>query len=325
LGRRLRCSGDGRGSRTGKSLHSERSAWPRLGRIRWMTLAAPTAVPHLDPISVVIPAHNEAATLGGCIDAMLQDAEDSELEIVVVCNGCTDATARVARGFGDRVRVIETDAASKPEALNLGDEEASFFPRFYVDADVRVSTEALRKVARVLRTREAHVAAPRLRLDLTGRSAAVRAYYAVWLRQPWATDRMVGSGVYALSEAGRRRFDRFPAEGADDTWVSGHFSMEERCAVPDVHFTAPASSSLCQIVRRRSRIFATNHLVAARLPHPKPSHSESTRVLLGTIMRDPALLPGSLLYAAVNLLAKGRASIMLRTGRIAWEGDRDQR
>ena len=46
--------------------------------------------------SVVIAAHNEEALLGRCLDALLSDAEPGEFEVVVVPNGCTDSTARVA-------------------------------------------------------------------------------------------------------------------------------------------------------------------------------------------------------------------------------------
>ena len=87
-------------------------------------------------ISVVIAAHNEEAVLGRCLDALLRTARTGELEIAVVCNGCTDGTAEVARGYGEDICVLETPEASKTAALNLGDPAVSGFPRFYVDADV---------------------------------------------------------------------------------------------------------------------------------------------------------------------------------------------
>ena len=98
-------------------------------------------------ISVVIAAHNEEDVLGRCLDALLQDARPRELEIAVVCNGCTDRTADVARGYGDGVRVIETPVASKTAALNLGDARVSGFPRFYVDADVVLPIASIRRIA----------------------------------------------------------------------------------------------------------------------------------------------------------------------------------
>src|SRR5688572_25787192 len=101
-------------------------------------------------ISVVIPAHNEEAVIARCLAALVRGARDGELDVVVVCNGCSDRTAQAARGFGASVTVIETDVASKVHALNLGDAAARSFPRFYIDADVVLPLEHLRQLAAVL-------------------------------------------------------------------------------------------------------------------------------------------------------------------------------
>jgi glycosyltransferase involved in cell wall biosynthesis len=55
-------------------------------------------------ISVVIPAYNEERCLGRCLQALrAQSYSASRFEIIVVDNGSTDATARIARGFGAQV------------------------------------------------------------------------------------------------------------------------------------------------------------------------------------------------------------------------------
>jgi glycosyltransferase involved in cell wall biosynthesis len=77
--------------------------------------------------SVIIPACNEASVIGRCVDALLQGAPG--IEVVVVCNGCTDDTALVAREQGvGNVTVVETPVGSKIAALNLGDGIATKFP-----------------------------------------------------------------------------------------------------------------------------------------------------------------------------------------------------
>src|SRR4029453_13779336 len=85
--------------------------------------------------SIIIPAHNEESVIRRGLHAVLDGAAPGELEVIVVCNGCSDATADVAREFGIAVRVIETDVPSKSNALNLGDAAATRFPRFYLEAD----------------------------------------------------------------------------------------------------------------------------------------------------------------------------------------------
>src|SRR6478735_2382051 len=48
-------------------------------------------------VSVVIPAHNEAQVIEPNLRALLAGVEPGAFEVVVVCNGCTDATADIAR------------------------------------------------------------------------------------------------------------------------------------------------------------------------------------------------------------------------------------
>ena len=86
--------------------------------------------------SVVIPAHDEAAAIRRCLDGLFAGFQPGELDVVVVCNGCSDETAALARSSGHPVRVIELSAASKPAALRTGDLAVSAFPRLYLDADV---------------------------------------------------------------------------------------------------------------------------------------------------------------------------------------------
>src|SRR5688500_16931815 len=96
--------------------------------------------------SVVIPAHDESAGIRRCLDALFAGVAPGELDVVVVCNGCGDDTAAVARSSGHPVRVIELEAASKPAALRTGDELALALPRIYLDADVVLHGSAARAV-----------------------------------------------------------------------------------------------------------------------------------------------------------------------------------
>src|SRR5258708_29449590 len=98
-------------------------------------------------ISVIIPAHNESSVIARTLEAMTVGADLREIDVIVVCNGCSDDTAAVARRFAPRIRVIETAVASKSNAMNLGDQAAYGFPRIYVDADVVLTVEAIRTLA----------------------------------------------------------------------------------------------------------------------------------------------------------------------------------
>src|SRR5437879_7884120 len=105
-------------------------------------------------ISVIVPAHNEHSVISRTLKTMTARAIPGELDVIVVCNGCTDDTAAVAGSFGPPVRVIETGLAGKTLALNLGDKAATFFPRIYADADVHITIETMRTLANRLERSE---------------------------------------------------------------------------------------------------------------------------------------------------------------------------
>lgn len=213
-------------------------------------------------LSIVIPAHDEGPLVRRSLERMLATAGPGEFEVVVVANGCADDTAAQAGSVGG-VRVVEIAERSKTAALNAGDAIATAFPRAYVDADVDVSTEALRAVARALAaTATPCAAAPRLRIDSSSSSIAVRAYYAIWALSDYRAEGHLGSGFYAVNAAGRARWTRFPDVIADDRFVQQRFLPAERLAVEDHVFTVRASRDMATHVARGARIHRGN----AQLP-----------------------------------------------------------
>ena len=135
-------------------------------------------------ISIVVPARNEGAVIARTLTAITTGATPGEVEVIVVCNDCVDNTASVARSFGAPVRVIETEIGSKTHALNLGDKAAVGFPRIYADADVLITIGSIRMLASRLKRGDVLAAAPRSRVDLSGCSLCVRAYYDIRSRLP---------------------------------------------------------------------------------------------------------------------------------------------
>jgi glycosyltransferase involved in cell wall biosynthesis len=288
------------------------------------SLASQAAFPGQPPVSVVIPAHDEEAVLGRCLHALLAGARPHELDIVVVCNGCTDRTVAVARSWEGIVRVIETPVPSKSNALNLGDRAVRSFPRFYVDADVVLPLPALRRMAERLGRGGAAAAAPTMDLDLTRSTWPVRAFYAIWTRMPFTREGMVGVGVYALSEEGRRRFDAFPDVIADDGYVRALFGPDERVRVEDarVRVVPPSTYESLVRIRARSRLggweLGKSHPELVRRPRGR----ERIRAWLGIAAR-PWLWPQALVYLAVNVASRRLARRRLRD-RAAYVWDRDE-
>jgi cellulose synthase/poly-beta-1,6-N-acetylglucosamine synthase-like glycosyltransferase len=78
-----------------------------------------SAAPHsgLPQITVLIPAHNEAATIGQAIRSLRRQTIPVS-SITVVCDNCTDDTARIAEALGVNVMATTLNTARKAGALN---------------------------------------------------------------------------------------------------------------------------------------------------------------------------------------------------------------
>jgi glycosyltransferase involved in cell wall biosynthesis len=252
----------------------------------------------------VIPAHNEAGVIDRCMRTLAAAASPGS--IVVACNGCTDDTAARARAAGgDRVTVIETEVASKSHALNLGDAAASGFPRFYVDADVILTGEAVAEVAAAM-AREPGVlaAAPLIEFDLSDRPWAVRAFYEVWSALPYCRNGMIGSGVYALSEAGRARFGKFPDITADDAYVRLQFQPHERMTVQTCRFTVTPPKTLGGVVKIKTRAYFGDYELRARFPELFANKQDGHGRALVGLLKKPGWWARVAVYLYVRMLSR---------------------
>jgi glycosyltransferase involved in cell wall biosynthesis len=275
-------------------------------------------------ISVIMPAHNEAAVIARALRALVADAQPDELEIIVVCNGCSDNTADVARRFAPVVRVLETDVPSKTNALNLGEAIARSFPRVYADADIVIGLDAVRALAARLAQGDVKAVAPTPVTNATGCSRLVRAYYTARARLPSARQGIGGSGVYALSAAGRARFAAFPDVTADDAFVRLQFAPRERATIPSVQSTVYAPRTLRNLVKIRTRIYHGIAELAARFPELMANADNSNDRALIAMLKSPTMWPAAATYLAVNVVALCRAR--LRRNRVsAWTHDRSSR
>jgi glycosyltransferase involved in cell wall biosynthesis len=273
--------------------------------------------------SIVIPAHNEARVIERLLASVLQGAQPGEFEIVVVCNGCSDDTAARARRFGPQVQVLETPIASKTRALNLGDVHATAFPRFYVDADVQISANAIRDVATLLDDGGSIVvAAPKAVVAYEDRPFLVRAFYRTWTRLPYFSENMIGSGVYAFSRIGRGRFDRFPEITADDEYARLIASPSERRSSPTTTFTIHPPRTLRGLLDIMTRARSGMYEFEKAFPELSANNNTDSLRSLQIIATTPSMWRDAPIYLGVMFLAKLRAQRRLRRGDTpVWERD----
>lgn len=181
------------------------------------------------PFTLIIPAHNEAAVIARCLRTILADAPaDHRMQIIVAANGCTDRTAEIARSAAPDATVLDLPTGSKTAAMNAANRIARHFPRIYLDADVQCNYRSLLALAKALEQPGVMTAAPAIRMDLSGCSWAMRAYYRAWLRQPYARAGKGGAGCYGLSAEAQKLVGEFPPIIGDDIWIHTRFPDRQK-------------------------------------------------------------------------------------------------
>lgn len=209
-------------------------------------MAAPTA-------SVVIAAHNEARVIGRLLAGLV---DVPSLEIIVVCNGCTDRTEDVVRTYAPTATLISVPVPSKSLAQRTGDQTTTTFPRLYLDADVIIDADSVCLLAASFDDPNVLASGPRRVLTTAGASRWVKAYYRVWERLPHVRHGLFGRGVVAVNKAGYERIRALPSVMSDDLVMSESFSPSERRVVSSAVVEITTPKTIADLVRRRVRIVA---------------------------------------------------------------------
>ncbi|MEM9698002.1 MAG: glycosyltransferase family 2 protein [Pseudomonadota bacterium] len=225
-------------------------------------------------VSVLIPAHDEADFLPGCLEALLgSDAGATAVEVVVIANGCTDATAEIARGYasqgasrGWQWRVLDLAQGGKLNAWNAGEAAATGEVLLYLDADVHVSAALVGQIGRTLDTQAPRYASGVPNVTVTGQDALTRHYTRFWLTTPFMVHGVPGFGVFAMNRAGRARWGAWPDIISDDTFARLHFTPGERHGVP-AQYDWPMIEGFSRLVQVRRRQDVGVAEIASRYPN----------------------------------------------------------
>ena len=269
---------------------------------------------------MIIPAHNEEAVIGRTLTRLRPLLDDPDVDVLVVCNGCADGTAAVARLFPGAT-VLEIEAASKPAAMNAGDRATDRWPRLYLDADIEVDPSAVYAVFRELEQPGEIVAArPEAAFDTSDASWPVRAYYRARTRLPEDGVRLWGAGGYAASRLGHERFAAFPEVTADDSYFDALFADHEKTVVATAPMrirTPQTSSALLAILTRHRR----GHVELSTAPS---GSGQRLRAIAGTV-RGPRSAVDAACYAAFAIVAHLRSRSVVGSGTSRWEKDASTR
>jgi glycosyltransferase involved in cell wall biosynthesis len=241
--------------------------------------------------SIIIPAFNEEASIGALLTVLSTPEIDSVCEIFVICNGCSDTTFAIASSF-ENVSTSES-LPGKSRALNQGDRLANdLFPRLYLDADVRISSDSVLSLLQSLDTSKARVAGPRVEYDLDHRPFVVQRFYRAQETVPcfrqWRSEHLEGRGVYGTNHAARRRFGEFPEIRADDAFFDRQYVSAEKITVDSSLAKISTPTSVGQLIRNEMRAAVGNRELALLSPESVPK-SVSTKPKWISSWRHPQI------------------------------------
>lgn len=139
---------------------------------------------HFDSgVSIIVPAKNEAAYIGDCIESLLKQDFSGRYEIIVVDNNSTDRTPFIAQQKG--VRVVRCGAGSPSAVRNCGARQAKFDMLAFIDGDCTAPKGWIRKAYSFLAGNKA--------VGAYGGPCSISAE-ANWIAKAWSPD-----GSYAES------------------------------------------------------------------------------------------------------------------------------
>ncbi|MBI3740471.1 MAG: glycosyltransferase, partial [Chloroflexi bacterium] len=209
-------------------------------------------------VSVIIPTHNGAETLGACLEA-LQKSSQPPYEIIVVDDASTDQSAQIAEQFDcGLIKCIKNIGAAR--AKNRGAQFASGEILFFTDDDVIVARDALEKVVEDFADPQIAGVVGLLAADIPFADFASN-YKNLWMRFSYARLPRERIGVFYTSLAAMRR-EIFQAHGgfdenyrgasiAEDTEFGQRVWADGRRIVLDARVTATHSKqyTLPQVLR----------------------------------------------------------------------------
>ncbi len=272
--------------------------------------------------SVIVPAHNEANVIRRCLDSLIhQPGVDT---LIVACNGCTDNTAAIVRQEYPQAICLDIAIPSKVNALNEAEKHVTSWPVFYIDADTRISDNAIQTIAETMAQTGILLAAPEPAIDTSHSSWLVKQFYRIWLQLPYIQEGVVATCSYVISQTGHQRFTHFPGIINDDGFVRCQFRREERGNISGTKIYIIAPTTIFSLVKIKTRARLGNIQLKASGLCGIQDNKAYSRILRDKLLsRD--FIP-TLVYIGVVTVIRLRAGWQYRNLQdYRWEKDQTSR
>ncbi|MCI5096149.1 MAG: glycosyltransferase [Rhodobacteraceae bacterium] len=273
--------------------------------------------------TLLIPAHNEEALIGRTLWYLTKGLPMHDFEVIVIANGCTDATASRARSALPQAKVIETDQPGKCNALNLGYAASDkCTPTICLDADLDVTSESLMALVAPLAEGQAQAACGKMDVATPHASPAVRTFYKGWKANPYFNRGKFG-GLFALSAEAAERLFPLPEITADDEFIRRSFADDQKLFVPACSFVARAPARLSDLVKvRRRSLRGARQVSGMGLPSPERGSAFA-------MLKQAVLMPSEAISISFFLMVMTwvRLSLMFEgeAAKTRWERDLSSR
>ncbi|MFH1545302.1 MAG: glycosyltransferase [archaeon] len=106
-------------------------------------------------ISVIIPTFNAEKTIKDCINSILKQKINEEIELIVVDDGSNDRTREILKSFGGKAKLIEQKHKGPAAARNNGAKNAKGEIILFTDSDCVVGENWVDEMSKPLKEKEA--------------------------------------------------------------------------------------------------------------------------------------------------------------------------
>jgi len=218
-------------------------------------------------VSLVIPAHNEAAWMATKLDnTLLLDYPPDKLDILVVSDGSDDGTERLAEAYatlGVRT-IVQPVRAGKEAAMHVAAKHARGGILVFTDANAMLNREALRRIVRWFADPEVGCVAGEKRVGALAGESPAAGEGAYWRYESWLKrlDSVAGSAMGATGELLAIRRELVVPKETDN--IIEDFVLSMRAVIagyrivyePDAVATEEAPAATTDVFERRARIAA---------------------------------------------------------------------